>query len=300
MKDDLLWVYEGMTSYLGAVLTARSGLFTPELSREELATFVDIFENRKGREWRPLQDTADSAMFIYNADPEWEDWRRGRDFYNESALLWLDVDATLRRLTGGQKSMNDFCRSFHGGDTDVPDLKTYTFDDVVAGLNSVAAFDWAGFLRARLDSTETKTPIESIENSGWKLVYNDQPNPIREVRDSVRGEVTLMSSIGLLLHTDGTVIDVAYGGPAFQAGIGPGTKIRAVNGREYSSAVLKEAIKSAETMAAPMRLIAANGPEVETHSIDYHGGLRYPHLVRDPGKPDYLSEILHPQAPPAK
>ena len=112
MKDDLLWVYEGMTSYLGGVLTARSGLFTPEQSREELATFVDIFENRKGREWRPLQDTADSAMFIYNADPEWEDWRRGRDFYNESALLWLEVDATLRRLTGDQKSMNDFCQKF--------------------------------------------------------------------------------------------------------------------------------------------------------------------------------------------
>ena len=75
MKDDLLWVYEGLTDYLGGVLTARSGLLTPELSREELATFVDMFANRKGSEWRPLQDTADSAVFIYNADPEWEDWR---------------------------------------------------------------------------------------------------------------------------------------------------------------------------------------------------------------------------------
>ena len=300
MKDDLLWVYEGMTSYLGGVLTARSGLLTPEQSREELATFVDIFENRKGHEWRPLQDTADSAVFIYNADPEWEDWRRGRDFYNESALLWLDVDSTLRRLTGDRKSMNDFCRFFHGGDTGVPDLKTYSFDDVAAALNSVAAFDWAGFLRARLDSTAAKTPIESIENSGWKIVYNDTPNLIRDIRDSVRGEVTLMSSIGLLLHTDGTVIDVVYDGPAFQAGIGPGMKIQAVDGREYSPALLKEAIRNAENHTPRIGLIATNGPAVEEHDLDYHAGLRYPHLVRDPSKPDYLSEILRAQAPAAK
>jgi predicted metalloprotease with PDZ domain len=300
MKDDLLWVYEGLTSYLGTVLTARSGLLTPELSREELATFADMFANRKGREWRPLRDTADSAVFLYGADQEWQDWRRGTDFYNESALLWLDVDSTLRRLTGGQKSMNDFTRSFHGGDTGVPDLKTYTFDDVAAGLNSVAAYDWSGFLRARLESTAAKTPLESIEDSGWKLVYNDQPNQIRVTRDSVRGEVTLMSSIGLLLYTDGTVIDVVYDGVAFKAGIGPGMKIQAVNGREYSAEVLKDAIKGAENVAASIQLIVANGPEVETHAMDYHAGLRYPHLVRDPSHPDYLSEILKPLAPPVK
>jgi predicted metalloprotease with PDZ domain len=296
MKDELLWVYEGLTSYLGGVLTARSGLFTPEQSREEIATFVDIFENRKGREWRPLQDTADSAVFLYNADPEWADLRRGTDFYNESQLLWLDVDSTLRRLTGDRKSMNDFCRAFHGGDTGVPDLKTYSFDDVVAGLNSVALFDWAGFLRTRLDSIAPRTPSESIENSGWKIVYNDQPNQIRQVRDSVRKEVTLMSSIGLLLAEDGTVIDVFYNGQSFKAGIGPGMKIQAVNGREYSPAILKEAIQGAENLAAPMQLIVANGSQVETHSVDYHGGLHYPHLVRDPSHPDFLSEILRPQA----
>jgi predicted metalloprotease with PDZ domain len=297
MRDDLLWVYEGLTTYLGEVLTARSGLFTPEQARESIANSVDILEHRAGREWRPLQDTADSAVFLYNADPEWADWRRGVDFYVEGQLLWLDVDSTLRRLTGDKKSMNDFCRLFHGGDTGVPDLKTYTFDDIVAGLNSIAPFDWHGFLRARLDSIAPKTPVESIENSGWKIEYNDQPNEIREVRDSLRKEASLMSSVGLQLREDGSVVDVAYKGVSFNVGIGPGMKITAVNGREFSPATLKEAIKSAETSAAPIQLIVTNGPQVETRTIDYHGGLRYPHLVRDTSRADFLSEILRPQAP---
>jgi len=296
MRDDLLWVYEGLTEYLGEVLTARSGLWSQQQAREEIARLVDIFESRPGRDWRPLQDTADSAVFLYDAEMDWENWRRGTDFYEEGLLLWLDVDATLRRLTGDQKSMNDFCRSFHGGTSGEPDLKTYTFDDVVATLNAIAPYDWAAFLRTRLDSIAPNTAVESIQNSGWKLVYDDQPNEIEEARDAVRKEVTLTSSIGLLLQDDGTVLDVIYNGPSYSAGIGPGMKITAVNGKTYSSAVLKDAIEAAKATAAPIQLILANGPEVETRSVDYHGGLRCPHLVRDESRPDFLSEIIHQQA----
>src|SRR5271163_4347040 len=178
MKDDLLWVYEGLTEYLGEVLTARSGLQTPEQWREDFAGLVAQYENRPGRDWRPLQDTADAAPFLYNSTPDWANWRRGTDFYEEGELLWLDVDTTIRSLTKDKKSMNDFCKAFHGGAGGAPELKTYDFDDVVATLNDVAPNDWAGFLRARLDGVSTKLPIESLENSGWKLVYNEQPNEI--------------------------------------------------------------------------------------------------------------------------
>ncbi|MGH9647418.1 MAG: M61 family peptidase, partial [Bryobacteraceae bacterium] len=178
MRDDLLWVYEGLTEYLGEVLTTRSGLWSAEQGREELARLASVFSKRPGRDWRPLQDTADSAVFLYNADAEWANWRRSTDFYEEGELLWLDVDTTLRRLTKDKKSMNDFCRIFHGGPGGKPELKTYTFDDIVATLNSLAPYDWSGFLRTRLDSTAASTPIEAIENSGWKLVYNDNPNEI--------------------------------------------------------------------------------------------------------------------------
>jgi predicted metalloprotease with PDZ domain len=297
MKDDLLWVYEGLTEYLGQILTARSGLWSAQQDREDMARLASMLDLRPGRDWRPLQDTADAAVFLYNADVDWQNWRRSVDFYEEGEFLWLDVDTTLRRLTKDQKSMNDFCRAFHGGKDGEPDLKTYTFDDIVATLNSLAPYDWSGFLRSRLDSLAPRTPLEAVENGGWKLIYNDQPNEIMENREVTRKAMNLGSSIGLVVLNDGTVADVIYNGPSYKAGFGPGMKITAVNGQQFSPGVLKEAIDAAEATTAPIQLIATNGPQVQTYSVDYHGGPRYPHLVRDESRPDYLDEILRPLAP---
>jgi predicted metalloprotease with PDZ domain len=296
MKDDLLWVYEGLTEYYGEVLTARAGFWSPRQAREALAHVAAQADRRPGRAWRSLQDTADAAPLLYNAGLDWSNWRRGTDFYQEGELLWLDVDTTLRRLTNDQKSMNDFCRLFYGGPGGKPALKTYTFDDVVATLNSVAPYDWSGFLRARLDSLAPNTPVESVENSGWKIVYNEKPNELEEVIGAVKHRVYLTFSVGLLLGTNGLVLDVIHDGPSYNAGIGPGMKITAVNGKQFSPDVLKEAITAAKSSSQPIQLMVANGPQYQTHSVDYHGGLRYPHLERDKSRPDYLSEIFHPMA----
>lgn len=291
MKDDLLWVYEGLTEYLGSVLTARSELLTPQLAREDLALLVAHYENRPGRDWRPLQDTADAAPFLYDATNDWSNWRRGTDFYEEGQLLWLDVDSTLRMITNDKKSIDDFCKIFHGGDSGKPELKTYTFDDVVATLNQVAPYNWAGFLRERLDGVATKTPEESITKAGWKLVYTDETNTMEEIEEGGRG-ADLTFTLGLTIAGDGTVADVIHDGLAYKAGIGPGMKIVAVNGAQYSADGIHDAIEAAaKDGAGPIQIITSNGARYETRSIDYHGGLRYPHIVRDESHPDYLSEI---------
>jgi predicted metalloprotease with PDZ domain len=296
MKDDLLWVYEGLTEYLGDVLTSRSGLLTPAQTRENMARLAAWYANEPGRAWRPLQDTADAAPFLYEAKEDWANWRRNVDFYDEGELLWLDVDSTLRRLTSDQKSMNDFCKVFHGGPGGEPALKTYAFQDVVATLNGLAPYDWAGFLRTRLDTTSPNTPVEAIENSGWKLVYNELPNEIEANRGTVRREVDLTYSIGMIVGEDGTVVDVIHGGPAYIAGLGPGMKIAAVNGKQFDGEVLKDAVDAAKTGSVPLQLLTANGAQFQNFSVDYHKGLRYPHLERESSRPDYLSEILHPLA----
>ncbi len=294
MKDDLLWVYEGLTEYLGEVLTARSGLLTLDQSRDGLAQVAATMATRPGREWRSLQDTADAAPVLYDAGHDWDNWRRGTDFYEEGELLWLDVDSTIRRLTGDTKSMNDFCRVFYaGGPANEPALETYTFDDIVATLNGIAPYDWAGFLRHRLDSIAPDTPAEAVENSGWKIAYSDLPNGVEDARDSFRGRINLTFSIGLLLDMDGSVTDVIHGSPSYAAGIGPGMKITAVNGKQFSPAALRDAIEAAKSAAAPIQLIIASGAQIQTYSVDYHGGPRYPHLERDASRPDYLSEIFH-------
>jgi len=296
MKDDLLWIYEGLTEYLGEVLTARSGLLTEEQSHEELARLIAQYEHRPGRAWRSLQDTADAAPFLYDASADWENVRRSVDFYQEGEMLWLDVDSKLRDLTKDQKSMNDFCKIFYGGPGSEPVLKTYTLDDVVATLNGLAAYEWAGFLRTRLDGVGTATPLESLHASGWKLVYTEQPNEMEATAEGVNQRLDLMNSVGLSIMSDGTVVDVLYGGPAYRAGIGPGMKIQAVEGRQFSPDDLKDAIDSAKGTTTPMIVMLTNGSEFKSYSVDYHGGLKYPHLERDNGRPDYLSEILHPMA----
>jgi predicted metalloprotease with PDZ domain len=296
MKDDLLWVYEGLTEYLGEVLTARSGLEHPQMFRESVAYLAAIFDQRPGRDWRSLQDTSDAAVFLYDSGMDWSNWRRSVDFYQEGELLWLDVDATLRRLTKNKKSMNDFCRIFHGGPGGEPALKTYTFDDVVSTLNGLAPYDWAGFLRERLDATPAKTPVESVENSGWKLAYSEQPNDFQQNVETVRKYLNLSLSLGLQVDHDGLVLDVIHDGPAYKAGLGPGMKITAVDGRQFTLEALKDSINAAKAGTSPIQFIVSNGPQVQTYSIDYHGGLRYPHIEQNAGAPDYLSDIIQPLA----
>jgi len=295
MRDDLLWVYEGLTEYWGEVLSARSGLLTQEQEHEAMARLAAFYDHEPGRNWRPLQDTADSAVVLYNADDDWTNWRRQVDFYEEGEFLWLDVDTTLRRLTKDRKSLNDFCLSFYGGPGGEPALKPYTFEDVVAGLNGVAPYDWATFLRTRLDSVAPKTPQEALQNSGWQLTYSDQPNEIETVRDVIRKRLTLMNSIGLTASDQGVLEEVLYDGPSYRAGLGPGMKITQVAGKPFSLAALKDAV--AATVTSPVQLTVANGGEVGVVSIDYHQGIRYSHLQRVPNRPDVLDQILHPLAP---
>lgn len=304
MKDDLLWVYEGLTQYLGEILTARSGLLNEQQFRENLAYIAATYEHRPGRNWRPLQDTADAAQLLYFARGEWENYRRSTDYYDEGTLIWLEVDTTIRRLTGDKKSMNDFCRIFHGGPGGEPALKTYTFDDVVAALTSVAPYDWAGFLTKRLATTEPHAPLAGIENSGWKLVYNETPNEIQQAREEARQEMDLTSSLGFVVQEDGTLRDVVYDGPAYKAGIGPGMKLAGVNGQQFSADALQDVLEASTSSDAPITVLVMNGAYFRTFPIDYHGGMRYPHLERVNGRPDLLGEIIRPlagavKAPPA-
>jgi predicted metalloprotease with PDZ domain len=296
MKDDLLWVYEGLTEYLGEVLTARSGLLTEDQWREGFAYLVATYTHRPGREWRPLQDTADAAPFLYNSTSDWANWRRSTDFYEEGELLWLDVDTTIRSLTNDKKSLNDFCKVFHGGNGGQPELKPYNFDEVVATLNGIAPNDWAGFLRARLNGLSTKTPLEALQGSGWKLVYNEQPNESLANEEALGRRADFTFTVGMIVSDDGAVVDVTHAGTAYDAGLAPGMKIVAVNGEQYSPDKLREAIVNAKTVLNPIQFIVANGAQFKTMSMEYHDGLKFPHIERDGAHPDYLSEILHASA----
>ena len=293
MIGDLLWVYEGLTEYLGEVLTARSGLWTQEQYREALAATAAMLDHRPGRTWRPLEDTARSVQILRLQGPEWQSWRRSLDYYPEGALIWLEVDTTIRQQTQGQKSLDDFCRLFHGGESGPPKVVPYTFDDVVHALNQVAPYDWAGLLKTRVNSTDPHAPLGGIERGGWRLVYNDQPNLFIKTSDKVRKSVDASYSLGFAVKEDGTLTDVIYGSPAYAAGIGPEMKLVAINGRAWSKDVLLDALRASKESKEPIDLLIENAKFFKTYSIAYHDGIRSPHLERAEGA-DVLGEILTP------
>jgi predicted metalloprotease with PDZ domain len=300
----LLWVYEGMTEYLGDVLTARSGFETAAQFRDYLAFKAAMLDYTPGRDWRSTEDTAIAASILRGPSP-WYNWRRGQDYYDEGELVWLDADTLIRQKTGNKKNLGDFERIFLGkGGNTGPMIAPYTFDELVADLNAVVPYDWAKFLHDHIDNINPHADLAGIEQGGYKLVYQDKPSSTeRTVMDvpspRPRGP-DCWFSIGLRLDHEGTIADVLWNGPADKAQLAPGEKIIAINGNIFSPDALLSAIRAAKTSTEPIHLIVQADSFVHMADIDYHGGERYPVLQRVESTPSYLDDITTPLTTPEK
>jgi predicted metalloprotease with PDZ domain len=301
----LLWVYEGMTQYLGTVLAARSGLETQEQYRDKLAQTAALLDCTPGREWRSTTDSAVAASILRDNNPAWANWRRGQDYYQEGLLLWLDADTLIRKLTDNKKSLDDFERIFVGkGGNTGPMIVPYQFDELVEDLNAVVPYDWATFLHDRVDKINVHADVGGIERGGYRLVYKDKPSATDRTLAAVPsrrgGGSDYWFSIGVRVGSDGTIGDVRWNGPADKSQLAPGEKIMAVDGQIYSGDVLKAAIRKAKGSTEAIHLIVQADSFVHMAEIDYHDGERYPALERVDGTPDMLDDITKPLTTPEK
>jgi predicted metalloprotease with PDZ domain len=298
MQDSLLWVYEGQTQFWGIVLTARSGLWSQQVAQEVLANIAAVFErNRPGRLWRNLQDTTNQPLLGGRRSLPFPSWQRTVDYYNEGVLLWLDVDTKLRELSGDRRSLDDFARAFFGTKDKSYDVVTYTFDDVVAVLNTVSPHDWKAFLRERLDGHGPAAPLDGLKRSGWKLGYRQEQSAYLKSLDELTKSVNLDFSLGLVVSTrdKGNVVDVVWDSPAFKAGLTTASKLIAVNGQEFTPELLLEAIRAAKGTKQPIELLVKTFDRYKTVYVPYFEGLRYPYLERIDGTDDRLTTILKPR-----
>lgn len=308
MQNDLLWVYEGLTDYYGNVLTARSGMRTTEQARDVIARIAASFEMSLGRTWRSLEDTTNQAViWTYDTTPEtWPSWQRSYDYYPESDLIWLDADTKIRELSNGQKSLDDFARLFFGIDNGSYTTVTYNLEELVKALNTVQPYDWAGFFHTRVYQVEPQVPEDGITRGGYRLMYNDIEPEWMKHMDKSRG-TSFSTSLGFAVKggggekddddggsMKGSITGVWWDSPAFKAGITTEMQLKAVNDESFSIANLREAILAAENSNKSIKLLMKSGKEFITLNVDYHGGLRYPHLERVDSTPDRLDAILAP------
>lgn len=290
---DLLWVYEGLTHYLTVVLSARSGLWEQQWSREVVASYAQWLTDRKGRAWRPLEDTAVSAQLLFEARGDWAAWRRGVDFYIEGVFIWLEVDAIIREGSGGRKSLDDFCRAFFGGENTGAIVVPYTLDQLVDGLNDIHSYDWRSHLLNRVRSRTQHAPLEGLELCGWRLAHKAERSGYQQAREGRSGGVNLTASVGIEVSGKGVISDVIPGTAADSAGLAPGMTIRAVNSRTFSAGLLRTAVELTRDSGKPVELVVENDGFYDTVELEYYGGARYPALERLEGG-DLLGKILAP------
>jgi predicted metalloprotease with PDZ domain len=293
-RTSLLWVYEGLNEYIGMLLATRAGFNDAAYMRDYLGRIAADYSHQPGRATTALVDTATEDWVLRAFDVAWFSLRRGQDYYDEGALIWLRADTIIREQTQGRRSLDDFLRSFFGQrDTD-PIVMPYTREEVEASLSAICPFDWRTFFETHVYQVNSRPPTDGLEAAGWRLVYNATPNNEPFYADLLPMSYSGAYSIGISVRKDGTIFDVFAGTPAYDASLGPYMTILAVDGHVYSAGALNEAI--AHPQNGKISLVVRNFDSVETREIQYAGGVRYPHLEPIPGSHDYLSEILAPRS----
>ncbi|HEY3787416.1 MAG TPA: hypothetical protein VGL71_01120, partial [Urbifossiella sp.] len=286
------WVYEGLTNYLGWVLTARSGLWNAEDARDHLAITAEAMKNSRGRAWRSLEDTgASSHLLAESRGGGWSAYRRSLDYYDEGTLLWLEADVIIRRESKGTKSLDDFCRSFFACPPGRPEVKGYTLDDLAASLNEIAPYQWKAHFVRRVSLPTEEAPLEGLALGGWNLGYGTKPSEAIKAAERVSKSMNLASSLGLRINNEGAVLDAIPDSPGAKAGIGPGMKVVAVNGRRFTPEHLQTAIGGTPA-SGKVELLVENGDFFGTNVIKYSGGPRYPKLERTLAGPDLIGRII--------
>jgi len=297
---ELLWQYEGMNQYMGDLLSFRAGIRDPKDYPEYLASVYASLAYEPGRNTTSILDTTTGAPYYYCCASGWYSSlrRTAGDFYSEGELMWLDADTIIRQQTHGQKSLDDYTKLFAGGISG-PKVVTYTREDIENYLNQVTPYDWHGFFEKYVYQIAPVPPTDEIERSGYKLVWNDKSNKFIDGRSAGEHQANSWYDVGTRVNGNGSVGDVREDSAAWKAGLAPRMKILAVNGRAFSIKIWKNAITDAKGTTSPIVLLIQDAGYISTINVDYHDGIRYPHLERIDGTPDMLSDIMRPHASPA-
>lgn len=169
---------------------------------------------------------------------------------------------------------------------------------VAAQYVNLPARTWRPLLDSTLDPVIN--PREETEWRSWQRFqdYYDEGSlvcPACTAESARHGLHCFASSVGLTVDGDGIIESVEWNGVAFRAGLSAGMKLISVNGFAFSPEALLSAIVAAQTSPEPIDIVAADQDHVDLLHLPYHGGPRYPHLVRTSGTTDWLDASVQPR-----
>lgn len=297
-RTRLLWIYEGLTQYLGEVLTVRAGLLDAKEYLPQLAGKLDWLNQQSGRRWRSVEDTAIASGQLRGHSERWPQLRRGQDYYDEGLLTWMEADALIREKSGGKRSLDDFCRKFFAIKREAPVIG-YELSEVLGTLRELVDHDWAKFFQERIEKPRAELGLDFLATLGYRAQYSATQSESAKERDQSRKQTSATNSLGLTVGDDGKIKSVVPGRPADKAGLANGMTIVGINGRKYNGERLKDAV--ADSVAKrEVEMLVLQGDAFQTVKLEYSGGARYLELVRRNDRPDVLTAILKPAAAAAK
>lgn len=286
----LLWVYEGLDQYLGNVLAARAEMnaikdkssFDESLKR--LGRSIQRHFTQTGRKTINLEDTAASSFIRRGGSQNWEHLHRGQDYYNEGAMLWMEIDAIIREKSEGKQSLDNFVRAFLGPHDPAQSVIGFTEETILAKLNDVLPYDWQSLIDNRVRGYHEQLPLEFLHRVGYRLQFSNKPT---DMDDNM-----IFTSLGMFIRDDGTIERVVPGSPADQSGLYDNAKLIGVGDRKFSLKRLEDAI--AESVAnRKIELLVLEGDLFRHAAIHYADGPRFMELIRSED-PDLLKEIWKP------
>jgi predicted metalloprotease with PDZ domain len=294
MDTELLWVYEGLTQYLGELVEARCGLMSGQEFRQRFRAELRSAVHQQGRQWRSLADTGAASHLLRDGSKNWPNLRRSQDYYMEGMLFWLEVDGILREETKGAKSLDDFCHLFFRYDPTGPNPRGYNREELVAILNSLAVHDWSGLIHRRIESAQPTFDSEVASRLGYRFALQKDPPVVP--RGLFRGSsgIDALDSLGVSFSDDGVIRELMLDSPADVARLAPGMKVISIGSKVFSRSELDQALENAQ-MGGEIELNTVDGDAFLTIKIPYREGRRHWALSRDEGKPDLLAEILKPR-----
>jgi predicted metalloprotease with PDZ domain len=176
-----LWMAEGFTTYYGDLLVYRAGLGTLEGLLAQMASNISQLQNTPGR----LVQTLEAASLDVFRTPNSSGPRdQTISYYVKGPVVAFLLDARLRRLTDGRRSLDDALRiayqRFSGP-------HGYTNDEFRQVVEEVAGADLRDWFRHAVASTQELDYSEMQDWFGLRLVTAPVTQPARAGRGGAGG-----------------------------------------------------------------------------------------------------------------